>query len=1176
MKPLRLALLFSCFGWIVALIEDAGSREVEYGAELGKILVDKVMNVFIKLPQLEKKYKALKLRKIERNTTDIVRRKADILRRILSDKENMVKRIAKELEKLRNNSYSENLTGSNVTFFYQSPRVNGTAPETEPGITFYRNAKCGCEYQRPEDISQSSCLQVPSDYERNLHFGKEKVSFLNTSVHIPTEIYNEDPKVLKEIYLSTGLDDVLKREVCTESEFSHLTRWVYYTSQTGMMRFFPDRRWSNDCDTPDLYDSRMSPWFVNSVSSPKDVVVLLDKSGSIKGLTQNLLHRSVREFFDTLSTNDFINIVRFNKEPEFIEKQCQGLLQATPRNKQMLQKWVDNRSETKDQADYEPAFSQVLNILHNTEHDHVHTAKCNPMVMFFTDGDSTYPSKAMDRWNELKTTRVFSFAIGKNFYPKDVTKDIACKNRGSYHTIPSFTAAKPSVQQYLHKISEPKSVARNKETMWTLPYKDTLGLGFVLSVSVPVYPNNDTNDQSNQVAGVIGADILLDDLKKLVYDDDMNQDYFPFVIDNNGFAIIHPNLIEESHERLMTVNLAELEHEKIRTILQDIIDDNTAAQTYSKESYFDKRYMLLSNYKYEYMPIGGSKFKFGLGVHSSKLNYIDSVAAVQANYGSLTLQVLNNSEVESNSVAYLYSSPCTSSVTGGYNPCNGNGTMLNNADELYADGVPLAQFNDNACDKTTQLFYNLLLHAYTSDDFIMDNWEGDTEIHPGQGILAKYIATDTPSFIHIKYLNFSEQIAGNIDKTDQDMKLEIKKLLGNPRDSTYFRRATHKPGWTMYSYVEVPTIQHKTQTTASPTTDMTASYGVTWDSITSGWLDLSLTTPAQHSSTGYIVVTEAVKVIENDNEMTPVVTGLVIDPQAFRRNLLGLDWKCDNPSNCSKDHWDLMCNDTENVECIVLDDGGYLISSNQYRHATMLNKFIGLDEGELMRALIKINIYEEYFLYDYQAICETVENDNSAGLRATFVPTITDLISIGWWLSSCARMLLYTFFQNLFIALWSVVEVGWSHTVMTDGTEASIKREMCVQKYPVFNFGVNGQNFVHGRFHCTSSCDRKYSAVRIQNTNLMIIMIKTDDSADCTEACATTPPYSVQPVDATVETMCNNETVRYRKAPGTCYDTRTMKEADDSPCSSAVSLQPLHVIVALFTLLNLMINYRVL
>ena len=42
-------------------------------------------------------------------------------------------------------------------------------------------------------------------------------------------------------------------------------------------------KWRMDEHDPDLYDARMRDWYIKSAASPKEIVILLDTSGSMTG-----------------------------------------------------------------------------------------------------------------------------------------------------------------------------------------------------------------------------------------------------------------------------------------------------------------------------------------------------------------------------------------------------------------------------------------------------------------------------------------------------------------------------------------------------------------------------------------------------------------------------------------------------------------------------------------------------------------------------------------------------------------------------------------------------------------------------------------------------------------------------------------------------------------------------
>jgi len=56
----------------------------------------------------------------------------------------------------------------------------------------------------------------------------------------------------------------------------------------------------------DVYMSR----YIQAAASPKDMVILVDSSGSMKGLRMEIAKATVEKIVDTLSDDDFFNVVR--------------------------------------------------------------------------------------------------------------------------------------------------------------------------------------------------------------------------------------------------------------------------------------------------------------------------------------------------------------------------------------------------------------------------------------------------------------------------------------------------------------------------------------------------------------------------------------------------------------------------------------------------------------------------------------------------------------------------------------------------------------------------------------------------------------------------------------------------------------------------------------------------
>ena len=74
-------------------------------------------------------------------------------------------------------------------------------------------------------------------------------------------------------------------------------------------------KWRMDEHDPDLYDARMRDWYIKSAASPKEIVILLDTSGSMTGLRKEIAKHVVLNILETLSEDDFVTVYSFSKEP---------------------------------------------------------------------------------------------------------------------------------------------------------------------------------------------------------------------------------------------------------------------------------------------------------------------------------------------------------------------------------------------------------------------------------------------------------------------------------------------------------------------------------------------------------------------------------------------------------------------------------------------------------------------------------------------------------------------------------------------------------------------------------------------------------------------------------------------------------------------------------------------
>lgn len=65
----------------------------------------------------------------------------------------------------------------------------------------------------------------------------------------------------------------------------------------------------------DLYDCRMREWYIQTAASPKDIVILLDISGSMTGLRKSIALNVVYTILDTLTDNDYVVTLQVKCQP---------------------------------------------------------------------------------------------------------------------------------------------------------------------------------------------------------------------------------------------------------------------------------------------------------------------------------------------------------------------------------------------------------------------------------------------------------------------------------------------------------------------------------------------------------------------------------------------------------------------------------------------------------------------------------------------------------------------------------------------------------------------------------------------------------------------------------------------------------------------------------------------
>ncbi|XP_074196762.1 voltage-dependent calcium channel subunit alpha-2/delta-1 isoform X8 [Rhinolophus sinicus] len=544
------------------------------------------------------------------NARQLVEIAARDIEKLLSNRSKALVRLALEAEKVQAaHQWREDFASNEVVYYNAKDDLDPEKNDSEPGS------------QRIKPV-----------FIDDANFGRQ-ISYQHAAVHIPTDIYEGSTIVLNELNWTSALDEVFKKN--RDEDPSLL--WQVFGSATGLARYYPASPWVDNSRTPnkiDLYDVRRRPWYIQGAASPKDMLILVDVSGSVSGLTLKLIRTSVSEMLETLSDDDFVNVASFNSNAQDVS--CfRHLVQANVRNKKVLKDAVNNIT-AKGITDYKKGFSFAFEQLLNYN---VSRANCNKIIMLFTDGGEERAQEIFTKYNKDKKVRVFTFSVGQHNYDRGPIQWMACENKGYYYEIPSIGAIRINTQEYLDVLGRPMVLAgdKAKQVQWTNVYLDALELGLVITGTLPVFNitgqvENKTNLKNQLILGVMGVDVSLEDIKRLTPRFTLCPNGYYFAIDPNGYVLLHPNLQPKPiGVGIPTINLrkrrpnvqnpksqepvtldfldAELENDikvEIRNKMIDGEDGEKTFRTLVKSQ--DERYIDKGNRTYTWTPVNGTDY----------------------------------------------------------------------------------------------------------------------------------------------------------------------------------------------------------------------------------------------------------------------------------------------------------------------------------------------------------------------------------------------------------------------------------------------------------------------------------------------------------------------------------------------------------------------------------------
>ncbi|XP_018330048.1 voltage-dependent calcium channel subunit alpha-2/delta-3-like isoform X2 [Agrilus planipennis] len=825
---------------------------------------------------------------------------------------------------------------------------------------------------------------------RNPHFNNIPVNTNFSAVHVPSNVFERSKEVIKGIKWSEELDQIFRSNYKNDPNLS----WQYFGSSTGFMRFFPAMNWSQE--PVDLYDCRTRAWYIQAASSPKDIVILVDRSGSMTGMRREIARHVVNNILDTLSNNDFVNIFTFSNTTEaLIECFDDRLVQANMANTRALKEAMTD-FKTEQIANFSLALTTAFKLLERYREERL-GAQCNQAIMLVTDGVQYNYKEIFDEYNwqnlPFMPVRVFTYLIGREVSDVREVKWMACANQGYYVHLSTYAEVREQVLQYISVMARPLVLSdtlkpnpawspvyadvtdpkltnwlwrnrqrneqrerillyRRNRTLFYLTYErdkkfvhqqkfrqDNYGelqnYHLMTSVSLPVYDKRPNATRVANLLGVAGTDVPVEYIRRLALPYRVGVNGYIFIVTNNGYILTHPDLrpvfqgiLKPAYNRVDMMEVEVMDDdseprefdEALQELRKNIIFQKQGHVMHRIKSHLDEmRRIVVSNRHYYYMGITNTSFSL--------------VLVLPEKYGESKVQHAVEDDIHRLRSNKVKGVPLTQYFTGNWT--------------VHPDWIYCKYPNDKRHFESPE---EELLHFLNKIDSPGWKWkECDSKLI--KAVVADAKATDW----------FNQNILSSINKQDENECQFIKRF-----GITVAFLATHS-GLTRWQ--EFP---HNACSEREPS-DEPRFHQLHNRAIDEVWYRRAVeqhfidphsfvySVPFDIGDNNNTLVTASQAIFKEDSQKK--APAAVVGYQFYHSALHVRFSQITN--NCGEMSCKRTCN-SEELYCIVLDDSGYVIVSDDKSDT---GKFFGDIRSDIMYQLIEEGVYTPIRMYDYQATC---------------------------------------------------------------------------------------------------------------------------------------------------------------------------------------------------------------
>nr|XP_055045782.1 voltage-dependent calcium channel subunit alpha-2/delta-4 isoform X2 [Misgurnus anguillicaudatus] len=1001
----------------------------------------------------------------------------------------MVKEFAEEME---------NMLGRKMK------SVKRTA-ETAEDADFYHEYNASLEFDYYNSLlintldEEGNYVSLGAEFplEENEHFNKLPVNTQQSVIQVPTNVYNKDPDILNGVFMSEALNDIF----ISNFEKDPTLTWQYFGSSTGFFRLYPGIQWTPDENGVVTFDARNRNWYIQAATSPKDIIIAVDISGSMKGLRLTIAKHTINTILNTLGENDFVNVIAYSDYVQYVEPCFKGtLVQADLDNREHFKLLVEEL-QVKGEGKVKKAMKESFKIL-NEAIAEGRGSLCNQAIMLITDGAMEDFQQVFEEFNwPDRKVRVFTYLIGRELTFADNVKWIACNNKGYYTHISTLADVQENVMEYLHVLSRPMVINHDHDIIWTEAYMDSVlfntqaeSLLLMTSLAMPVFSKKEETLSHGILLGVVGTDVPLKELMRLAPRYKLGVHGYAFLNTNNGYILSHPDLrpLYKEGKKLKpkpnynSVDLSEVEWEDTEDALRTaMVKGESGTLSLDVRATVDKarRVVFLKN-EYFYTTINETPFSLGIVLTKGhgKNVFIGNVSVEEG------LHDLTASDVTiANEWTY-----CETDI----DPHHRKLTQFQAVVRYLTGKEPDLECDERLLQQT--LFDAVVtapMEAYWTA--LLLNASGIDG-----GVETAFLGTRSGLMRIIRYAGVEKRVAKKfLLPSDKE------NLFTLDHFPVWYRRAAEYPAGRFLYYV--------------PTEDNT------------------------RADNTFVIAVTSVTVSVNKKTAIAGAIGVQMSLEMLEKRFWSVASQT-NDTDCSAVDGlcPMSCIDNADINCFVTDSNGFIIIS---KDRTDVGRFLGEVDGSVMSQLLRMGMFKRVSLYDYQAMCK-VHSHSASSARPLLSPFYNLLAALRWFLSN---FLLFLLDFNIY-TLWQsdhFVEAKSSFHASSKKSKGGLLQP-CDTEYPSFIYepSIKETNSI---IKC-GRCQKMFVIHQVPDSNLLLVVIQAD--CDCSRQYS---PITLEPkeVKYIASVKCDRmRSQKIRRRPESCHAYHPQENAKDCGGAAAVSL----------------------